>query len=122
MKVIVCGSRYLDDDDLVNATLDQLRITLKARGHTLDTIIHGDMTGADALADEWANTRGIERIKHPANWTGLGRPAGPVRNRRMLELHSGGPLMVVAFPGHAGTKNMVDQAKARGIEVLEVAR
>lgn len=48
----------------------------------------------------------------------LGRAAGPMRNKQMLE--EGKPDLVVAFPGGAGTENMVKQAKAAGIRVLRI--
>jgi hypothetical protein len=36
-------------------------------------------------------------------------------------LEEGKPDLVVAFPGGTGTANMVKQARAAGVEVLEVS-
>jgi hypothetical protein len=58
----------------------------------------------------------------PADWRRHGRAAGPIRNRELLELavaragaHSApGALvsvLVVAFPGGAGTASLVQQAR-----------
>jgi len=53
-----------------------------------------------------------------ANWAGLGRKAGPIRNQEMLD--QGRPNMVVAFPGGRGTADMVRRARGAGVEVIEV--
>ncbi len=52
----------------------------------------------------------------PAEWSKYGRRAGPIRNKQMLDV--GKPHLVVAFPGGAGTANMVKQAKAAGVPII----
>lgn len=61
---------------------------------------------------------GVKHLPFEADWHTHGRAAGPIRNRRMIE--EGKPDLVVAFPGGRGTANMVNQARAAGIEVREV--
>jgi hypothetical protein len=53
----------------------------------------------------------------PADWGTFGKRAGPIRNKQMLE--EGKPDLVIAFwDGNSpGTKNMIDQAQAKGISV-----
>ena len=55
----------------------------------------------------------------PANWVKYGRAAGPIRNRRMLELVP--PDLVVAFhddlESSRGTKDMVIAARQAEIPV-----
>lgn len=53
-----------------------------------------------------------------ANWEAFGAAAGPVRNRWMLDLE---PDLVIAFPGGKGTKNMIEQAKKRGVPVMVIS-
>jgi hypothetical protein len=48
-----------------------------------------------------------------ADWEKLGRSAGPIRNQAMLD--EGRPDLVVAFPGHHGTADMVRRARAAGV-------
>lgn len=79
-------------------------------------VIHGGAQGADTMAGEWAQSRGIACMAFAANWATEGRAAGPIRNKRMLDEVS--PNVVVAFPGGRGTANMVGQARDRGFEVL----
>lgn len=76
-------------------------------------LIHGAARGADTLAAEWAAARGVTAEAYPANWDLHGRSAGPIRNRRMLR--KGKPDVVIAFPGGAGTADMIRQAKAAGV-------
>ena len=46
-----------------------------------------------------------------------GRSAGPIRNQAMLD--EGRPDLVVAFPGHHGTADIVRRARAAGIKVRQ---
>lgn len=81
-------------------------------------VIHGDAPGADSLAGWWAEVRGAQNVRCPANWRLHGRKAGPMRNTAMLALN---PDLVVAFPGGTGTADMVSKATARGIKLKRVA-
>ena len=54
-------------------------------------------------------------LAYPANWKKHGRAAGPIRNKQMLE--EAKPDLVIAFPGGAGTANMVKQAREAGVKV-----
>ncbi len=113
MRVLVCGGRDFGDRDLVVNTLSGLWET---RGR-ISAVIHGSCAGADTLADDWALWNGV--VSHPfvAQWTRLGRAAGPIRNQQMLD--EGKPDLVVAFPGGRGTADMVRRARAAGVEVVE---
>jgi hypothetical protein len=83
-----------------------------------DVIIYGGAYGADRLAREWAEEHCLGSECYPADWTKYGRAAGPIRNKQMLV--EGKPDLVVAFPGGPGTADMVRQARAAGIRVIEV--
>lgn len=119
MKVLVCGGKRFGEmpgeAHFLFVELDKLHAI-----HKFSEVIQGGQLGADNLAVLWSQTRGIECDPHKfdAEWDLLGRAAGPIRNRDML-LH-GRPELVVAFPGHIGTANMVSQAKWRGVRVLEL--
>lgn len=106
MRVVVTGGRNYSLKWIVFAALD-------ASGAT--EIVHGGARGADALADEWARSRGIPVRVYEADWKSYGRSAGPIRNSYMLT--DSNPDCVVAFPGGPGTKNLVDKAKSLGIPV-----
>lgn len=109
MRVIVCGGRDYADRERLFAVLDNMH-----RRHRISEVIEGGATGADAMAGEWATERGINLTVMPADWKGQGKRAGPLRNRRMLDLH---PDMVIAFKGGRGTAHMKAIAKAADIAV-----
>jgi hypothetical protein len=73
--------------------------------------------GADKMAREFAEWKGIPVKTFAAEWGKYGRLAGPRRNQQMLD--EGKPDLVVAFAGGAGTANMIALAKAAGVRVLE---
>jgi hypothetical protein len=113
MRVLVCGGRTFGDWELLVGVLDGLK-PMQA-----SVIIHGAAPGADTLAGRWAELRRVPIESFPAEWEKHGRAAGPIRNAQMLA--EGKPDLVVAFPGGRGTANMCKQARAAGVEVLEVS-
>lgn len=131
MKVLVCGGRTFgvpvvrdpSDEARANKQAADERALMK---HVLDKvhaecnitlIIQGEAKGADSYAKEWALSRGIHVLCFPAQWARDGRKAGPLRNQEMLD--RGKPELVVAFPGSAGTRDMVKRAGDAGITVLK---
>jgi hypothetical protein len=90
----------------------------------LHTIIEGGASGADRLAYEWAERRGdIGVIEVPADWS-KGKGAGHARNSIMLTMlqRSDEAKAVIAFPGGAGTANMVKIAgfATRGRDAVDI--
>lgn len=111
-KILVCGGRKYADHVTVAKVLSE------AIGEQRwPIIIQGGAPGADRLAKAWAAAEQHHCVELPACWVRWKNGAGPIRNRMMLEL---GPELVVAFPGGAGTRDMVAKAKAAGIPVIEV--
>jgi len=85
-------------------------------------IIQGMCRGADKMSRYLALKRGLEVEDYPAKWDKYGKAAGVIRNKQMLD--EGKPNIVYAFHSDLskskGTKNMVEQAIKRGIEVIVV--
>lgn len=113
MKVLVCGGRDFGDEAFVNRIL-----TEQHRVIAFTHLIHGAAPGADRLAGSWARKNGVQEVSCPAQWDSFGKGAGPIRNRRMLELW---PELLIAFPGGRGTANMVEQADAASVQVYRPA-
>lgn len=112
-------AQALKEHYFVKGTLDALCIDEgDMLPRTGTTIIHGGATGADAAADEWAVVNWAMFRVHPANWERDGHWAGGIRNQYMLDIEK--PDLVVAFPGSAGTRDMVSRAHAQGFKVLKV--
>lgn len=112
MRVIVCGGRDYRDRKAVFDALDRLQ---RKRG--ISFLIVGGTSGADYLAWQWADKRGVPCGVYNAEWKEHGRAAGPIRNQRMLD--EGEPDGVVAFPGGTGTADMIERARRAGLAVWE---
>lgn len=125
MRVLVTGSRDwtgVYGVSRIQHVLDYLLLFAQALGQKL-TIVHGDGPGADQAIDAWAVRRedsGVTVERHPAAWrTVLGRGAGPVRNREMVNL---GADMCIGFLKNAsrGTTITLELAREAGIPTYTV--
>lgn len=113
-RILVTGSRAHDDRDLIWEALAVSRWELGPL-----VVVHGSAPGADSLASRWVREHpGLDctEERHPADWSGLGRTAGPIRNQQMVDA---GAVLCLAFPLHnaRGTKDAMRRAEAAGIPV-----
>ena len=85
-----------------------------SQGYREITLVHGDATGADRMAEDLWRQTGMPVERHPANWRAHGRLAGPVRNRAMV---AAGADLCLAFPlGESkGTRGCMREAARAGI-------
>jgi|SRR5215469_2091583 len=114
MRILVCGGRDFRDRRAVFNALDRVH---SRRG--IDFVIQGAARGADYLACQWAEERGIPCVSYPAQWDEHGRRAGVVRNQQMID--EGKPDGVIAFPGGKGTADMIMRSRRAGLPVWEPA-
>lgn len=105
--VLVCGGTDYDNYPRMDQVLTRLK---PAR------VVNGAADGADSLATAWARWNGVAFQEYPADWRNFGLAAGPMRNGQMLAAER--PDLVVAFPGHKGTRDMVKQARAANVRVI----
>jgi len=102
----------------------QIATVLLARtsGQLVHGLLHGGARGADRAIGRAAFQLGWSVEVLPADWRRHGRAAGPIRNRELLELaisraealsSAAAPVsvLVVAFPGGAGTASLVRDAR-----------
>lgn len=108
---IVCGGR---DYQPTHDDAWWLRDQLEQRG--IKCVRHGAARGVDAWAGRVAVRLGLVQDPMPANWS-LGKRAGPLRNRAMLDAQPT-PVVVLALPGGRGTADMCRVAVAGGVEVV----
>lgn len=119
MRIIVCGSRQLADQQLVD---DELGDLVEDIGSLV--VMHGGCeTGADALADDWCERQRrlgwviVER--YPADWKTHGKAAGPIRNTQMAL--RGADLCIAFWNGSSrGTLDMITKATKRRIRTRVV--
>lgn len=112
MKVLVTGGRNFSDIDKL---IDVFEFIHKQVNIT--TIVHGAAKGTDSLADSWAEFKNILRKPYPANWNKYGKSAGIIRNRVML-FENPDIELVIAFPGGAGTNDMIKISLQKRLPVI----
>jgi hypothetical protein len=94
----------------------------RSGGRLVHLLLHGGARGADAAIGRAAHQLGWSSLVMPAQWRLHGRAAGPIRNRELLQqaiaravAHTSpgsiASVLVVAFPGGAGTASLVQQAR-----------
>ena len=108
MKTIVAGTRSY------NFTHEDLKI-LSAIDIT--EVVSGCAPGADREGEKWARMNSIPVKQFPADWS-LGLSAGPIRNKAMAEYAD---RLVAFWDGKSpGTRNMIEQARRLGLDVIIV--
>jgi len=105
MKVVIAGGRDIGFDDAWKGIVLSLRET----GLVPAEIVSGGASGVDSVAKQYAEYQEIPFKLFPADWTGLGRKAGPIRNQQMAEY---GDYLIAVWDGKSrGTYNMISQMR-----------
>lgn len=118
MRILVAGSRSIENKGLVHKYLDQL---LSHYNKENITIITGGARGIDKIAKEWADNRGIKNIVMPAEWDVHGKSAGYKRNVRMHEWLADDDerLCLCFWDGKSkGTAHNFELAKKHGTKLI----
>jgi hypothetical protein len=112
--ILVTGDRKFND-------YEEYKLVDRAiKNRKPDCVVQGGASGADEMARQVCEKRGIPCFTCHAWWNFFKRAAGPIRNGWMLKfLHHIDE--VLAFHNNIkeskGTKNMIDQAKKKKIKV-----
>lgn len=115
MRLIIAGSRTITDYE---ALKQAILFTGLWKRHKTDPIevVSGMAKGVDSLGIEFARKNNLKLHEFPANWGKHGKAAGHIRNAEMAAF---GNVLLALWDGEStGTKNMITQASARGLEVL----
>ena len=114
-KVIVAGCRDFAGYELLKEKCD---FYLQNKKPENIVIVSGHASGSDALGEHYAQERGYETEIYPADWKTNGRAAGPIRNAQMATVAD---ALIAFWDGKSrGTKNMIDTATKRGLQVAVV--
>ena len=113
--LIIAGGREFSNYPVLRNAVDYY---IQKHGLTEVTIVSGKARGADTLGETYAAERGLPVWEFPADWDGLGKKAGHVRNRQMGDVANG----LVAFWNQksSGTKGMIDYTQQKGLNILVV--
>jgi hypothetical protein len=122
MKVLTTGSRTwtgVYGDWIITLTLNRLESLGRALYSPLRLMNGACPEGADAVVQRWAHRRNVRLTEFPADWIGLGKQAGFIRNQFMVNQ---GADMCVAFlrDNSRGTQHTIDRARAAGIPTFVV--
>lgn len=105
MKVILAGSRSLDDAWLVFDAMQGCPFVITE-------VVSGHAKGVDILGEQWALDNDIDLVVFHANWRGKGRAAGILRNQKMAAYAD---ALVAIWDGMSkGTYNMIKTMEALG--------
>jgi hypothetical protein len=110
IKLIVAGCRDYDNYFVVHEEL--FKLNLKP-GKV--EIVSGHASGVDSLGERFAKDHDLDLKLFPADWDGLGKKAGYVRNEQMAQY---GDALLAFWDGKSkGTKHMIDLATKHGLKV-----
>lgn len=110
-RVIIAGCRDFFDYDVVRDYADKMLAAIEDDIQ----IVSGHASGVDKLGERYARERGYDVALYPAEWNKYGAAAGPKRNREMAK--NADALIAYWDGGSRGTKNMIEEAKAKGLKV-----
>ena len=114
MRVIIAGGRTFTNFDLMITTLDELFV----KTDEPITVISGTARGADQTGERYADLRGYDVERYPAQWDKYGRSAGYKRNAQMADRAT---HCVVFWDGKSrGSKHMINLAQQKGLELRVV--
>lgn len=103
MKLIIAGSRNIDDYDLVNKAVEE------SEYENICCVISGTAKGVDKLGEQWADKHNVCVLRMPADWNTYKKAAGPIRNAEMAKVAD---AAVIIWDGESrGTLNMIENMK-----------
>ena len=110
MRVIIAGSRNINDYNLVLAAI-------KHSGFEISEVVSGGCLGVDQLGERWAKENNIPIKRFKADWEKYGKSAGPKRNLQMAK--GADALIVVKTAFSRGSLNMMGTATSMGLKVYK---
>jgi hypothetical protein len=108
MKVIIAGSRTgILANDVFDAWI--------ASGFNITEVVSGCARGVDSDGEYIADQKGIPVRRFPADWDGLGKRAGYIRNAQMAEYAD---ALIAVWDGKSrGTAHMIETMRKLGKQV-----
>lgn len=79
---------------------------------TFDEIVSGGARGVDTWAAEWASAFGVPVAEFPADWDNLGKGAGFIRNRKIVDYAT--DVVAFHYGDSKGTAHTIELARKAG--------
>ena len=115
-RVIIAGTRDFSDYQLLRDKCDAILSAKRQDSNII--IVSGTARGADRLGERYARERGYEIRQFPADWLNDEKKAGPIRNAKMAD---NADALIAFWDGQSrGTKNMIETAKMKGLEIRTI--
>ena len=103
MKLLITGSRTINDKELIFSELDKF---------DFDILISGGAKGIDQFAEEYAQIKSIPIEQCKPDYRKYGRTAPIVRNKEMVELCD--TVLAIWDKKSKGTKSTIEHAVKLG--------
>lgn len=113
MKTIIAGSRDLTDYVLFCDVM--VKSGMK---NYISEVICGMAPGVDLMGKRWAEYYQVPVREFPASWDLLGKMAGPVRNKEMVNY--GDALIAILHKDSKGTLNCIQQAMNKPLKHIYI--
>lgn len=108
-KIVIAGGRDFTDYHKFKETCKAILLISEPNEYE---IISGGAKGTDTMDERFAKEYNLKLTVVKPDWR-QGKKAGPIRNRQMAEL---GDALIAFWDGQSkGTKNMIEEAKNRGL-------
>lgn len=105
MKVLIAGSRGIKHFNL-SEYVDK----------DVDLIISGGAKGVDALAEEYADKKGLSKLILRPNYTKYGKAAPLIRNEKMVDICD--KALIIWDGKSRGTNHTIEYAQKVGKSVM----
>lgn len=113
---IIAGGRNIKSKSCLKKAIRKSKFKIRR-------VVCGMAKGIDLRGKRWADIRGIDVEKMPADWDQWGRAAGHIRNAEMADyLVQFKPdcALILIWDGQSkGSANMLKESRKRGIKVFE---
>ena len=102
MKVIIAGSRSINDYALVKQAIEKAAFSITE-------VVSGGANGVDKLGEKWALENNIPIKQFLPDWNAHGKAAGPIRNSEMVAYSD---ALIAVYDGISkGTKDTITKVQ-----------
>jgi hypothetical protein len=126
MRIIIAGGRDFNDYGKLMQECLSVIISMRSQGicNNINDIevVSGRANGADKLGERFALSGGYKVKYFPADWSGLGKKAGYIRNEQMaLYAKEDNGILIAFWDGKSkGTEHMINLANKHELQVFVI--